>query len=315
MIACGLVTPSRAGAQPAGDDPLARARALEAQLAYDEALASVELAIRRGTASRAQLADMYFYAGRLAAGLDRAADAERHFAAALALRPSLSLPDGTSPKIAAPFEAARARSVPLTARLVLTRDVIAVEPVADPLGMIAGIAIRFTKDGRHDRRIDVNHLSIARDPAVTLVEIRAVDRYGNELWSAPPPDERRVEAPRPPPHDAPSPLARWSTWATVTGLALGAGAVAAWRFDLAQDEWNELRAQPGGAELTELRAVETRGRRWGTAANISFGVAAAAGIATIVFAVRGSSADDARGEPSLTLTPGPGAGLGVAHRF
>lgn len=90
-------------------DELDDARALEANLAYEKALALIEAAIAHGNADSHRLAEMYLEAGKLAAGLDRALEAEDFFAHALAIDPTLALPEGTSPKITAPFYAARSR--------------------------------------------------------------------------------------------------------------------------------------------------------------------------------------------------------------
>jgi hypothetical protein len=60
-------------------------------------------------------------------------------------------------------------------------------------------------------------------------------------------------------------------------------------------------------DFTELQGIEDRGKRWGLATNVGLGVTAATGIATIVFALRGSA--------RIVITPGPGAGVGMTARF
>src|SRR5262245_5385207 len=95
------------------EDELARARQLEGQLEYEQALAIVEAALARGGAEPARWVELHLLAGRLAAGLDRARVAEDHFARVLALRPETTLPEGTSPKLTAPLAAARARPTAL----------------------------------------------------------------------------------------------------------------------------------------------------------------------------------------------------------
>src|SRR4051812_12229978 len=100
MLLLGLT----AGTARAGDD-LAEAIRLEAALEYDQALAIVDRMIAAGTVTEpARLAELHLSAGRLAAGLDHADIARDHFARALALRPELALPAGTSPKLTAPFD-------------------------------------------------------------------------------------------------------------------------------------------------------------------------------------------------------------------
>lgn len=290
---------------PAADDALARARALEAQLAYDEALAVVDAEIRAGRADRDRLAELYLLAGKLAAGLDRAADAEAHFAIALALRPSSTLPAGTSPKLTAPFAAARARAVPLDVRVAVTAAHVTVEPVADPLGVVAGIGVRFQRRGslHADSARELTHTRFVRTPDMRIIEVHALDRHGNVLAVlAPPPDPVAV-----PVHDEPSFVGRWSTWAALTGVALATGGVAAWRFRVAQDEFDDRRTT---ATFTELQDIEARGDRWGLTANISFGVAAATAITSaILFARRPAT------EPGVAVLAGPGAVLGLAGRF
>lgn len=293
----------------ASADPLEQARELEAQLAYEEALQIVEQAIIGGTSSTDRLVDLHLLGGRLAAGLDRAKIAENHFAVVLALRPATVLPAGTSPKLTAPFDAARARTAPLELRLVTTTEAVAIEPVRDPMGLVTGIAIRFRHRNTDDRKTERGALRIAIDPSWRIDEVAALDAHGNQLWVGTPPPPEPVVIPTPIEPERTPRIRRWTTWAAITGVALAAGAVSAWRFDSAQSQWDRLRDQ-SNAELTELEQIEERGRRWGLAANISFGVAAATGIATIYFALRGP--DEPR---PITVTPGPGAGLGLAGRF
>jgi hypothetical protein len=202
------------------------------------------------TTDPAQVAELHFYAGRLAAGLDHADVARDHFARALALEPDLALPPGTSPKLTAPFDAARAASVPL--RLHATAQRVVVE--ADPLGLVA--------------RSEV----VGRDA-------RAFDAHGNVVWRG------EVPAPPPPPPAPETSLAaRWPTWAAVAGSALVVGGLCAWRFQVAQDDWNTF-SQDNMHDYTQLHAIETRGDHWGLAADVGFGVAAAAGVTAAILYV------------------------------
>jgi hypothetical protein len=291
-------------------DAIERARELEAKLAYDEALVIIETEIAAGHSLRDRLAELHLVAGRLTAGLDRSQRAEDHFRVVLALRPEATLPEGTSPKIAVPFTVARTKSAPLTAKLLVTADAIAVEPVVDVLGLVAGIEVRERAGDRVETRREHAALRIARTPATTVVEVRALDRHGNVVWTGAPPAIAAppIEQPLPITRDEPAFYARWSTWAVVTGVALVGGGVAAWRFDAAQNEFDDKRAA-GTADFTELEAIERRGRRWGLAANISFGVAAATAITSVVLFLRRPDA-----EPAVTVTAGAGT-VGIAGRF
>lgn len=283
-------------------DAIERARELEAKLAYDEALAIIDSAIQAGQSNRDRLVELHLIAGRLNAGLDRSKPAEEHFAIVLALAPQTTLPDDTSPKIAVPFTVARTKATPLVVKLVVDTAHVAVEGGG---AIVAGIAVRYRAAAGENTLLERSATSVARPPESTIVEVRALDRYGNEVWSgAPPPEEIHT----PPPivhHEQPSLFGRWTTWAALTGVALAAGGVAAWRFEVAQHDFDDKR-DAGMTDFSELQAIEDRGRRWGLTANISFGVAAATGIVSIVLFVRRPT------EPVVTVTP---SGVAIAGRF
>jgi hypothetical protein len=263
----------------AADDDLARAHALQARLEYDQALAVVEGALGRGGADPARYVELERLAGELAGGLDHAQAAQDHFARALALRPDLALPDGTSPKLTEPFAAAKARTRPLAVKLAVAHGLVTVT-ADDALGMVAGIAVHVVTAGKH---ADVNEhaLRVVIPEGAVVVEVAALDAHGNRLWvGAPPP----VVIEKPPPA-SPGLFARWSTYGVLATASLAVTGVAAWRFRVAQDDWNRL-GNAGGHTFTELRDVEARGRRWGLVANIGAGVTAALAAVAIVVRVR-----------------------------
>jgi hypothetical protein len=284
------------------DDELARARQLEAQLEYDQALAIVEGLLARGGADPARYVELRMFAGKLAGGLDRARVAEDHFARAIAVRPDVDLPDGTSPKLTEPFARAKSRKLPLIVRATNKHGLVALD-VTDALGIVAGIAVHTVVGGKHADLVERTALRLVVAGDAIVVEVAALDASGNRLWIGAP----VVESTPAPPFVASRErrfYARWTTWAGATAVALAAGAFAAWRFDSAQNEWDALRAR--GEDFSELERVEDRGKRWGLAANISAGVALAAGVTAIVVGVRGRS---------VTIAPGPATGVGVAGRF
>lgn len=249
LLVAGL---ARADAPHVDDPELAHAKELEAKLEYEQALTLVEKIIVEGHADRAKLVELHFLAGKLAAGLDRVEVAQEHFARVLSLEPSTSLPDGTSPKITTPFDAARGQTAPL--RISLRGQAIVVD--ADPLQLVSRTEVRGD-------------------------EALAFDAYGNVVWAqhvAP-----IAEPPPPPPHND-RPL--WKRPVFWGGIAAGTAAVAgvgAWRFDVAQTQWNDMKAE-GGHDYSELTAVEDRGRRWGLVTNISLAAALLSTVATIVIA-------------------------------
>lgn len=289
------------------DDELARAHQLETALEYDQALAIVEGVLARGGTDPARYVELQLFAGKLAAGLDRVQAAQDHFARALAVRPDATLPEGTSPKLTEPFAAAKSRTAPLGFRVTVVEGLVTLT-TTDPLGLVVGIAVHVVDSGgQHRDLVERASTRLAIPPNTKPIEIAALDANGNRLWvgSPPPPIDKPIV--RPPPPRSATPLAqRWTTYAVITGAALVAGSISAWRFDVAQNDWNRL--HDDGHDFTELRAVEDRGRRWGLAANASFAVAAAAGIATAVFAIRNHQSD-------VVVTAGPGAGVGVSGRF
>jgi hypothetical protein len=274
-------------------DAIERARELEAQLSYDEALAIIESAIQAGQSDRDRLVELHLIAGRLSAGLDRAKLAEDHFAVVLALDPARTLPDGASPKITVPFTVARTKTTPLDVKLVVTKTEVALQ--ASPL--VAGIELRY-RDGRA-QKFPTTTAARSGD----IFEVRALDLYGNVVWTGTPPGEPHVDKPLVVTHDDRSLFQRWTTWAALTGVALAAGGVAAWRYNAAQNEFDDKRGD-GMTDFTDLQSIENRGKRWALTANISFGVAAALGITTVTtfFVFRPTATSD-------------GATVGVAGTF
>ncbi|HEX4452561.1 MAG TPA: hypothetical protein VH143_16905 [Kofleriaceae bacterium] len=278
-----------ATAQPR--DALDEARALELSLDYERALVIVDREIDRGAAGTVpRLVQLHLLAGRLAAGIDHPDVAEAHFAIALALAPSLQLPDGTSPKLTQPFDAARARSVPFAIELERDGRVIAAKLGDDPAHVFGGIRVALVPVSGERAEL------VAFAPAITVPPDRvaayaiAIDEHGNAISEsktfAAPPAPVPVPVPLAPARvDVTTPIyARWTTWAIATAGALAVAGACAWRFEVAQDDWNQLEAA-GGHDYTQLADIESRGRTWGIAADVGFGVAAAAGVAAIVVLV------------------------------
>jgi len=286
-----------------GDDDLARAKQLEASLDYDQALAIVDRLLSAGGADPARYVELHLLAGRLAAGLDRPDIARDHFARVLALRPATALPEGTSPKLTEPFAAARARSTPLAVRVTARGGLVTLE-ATDPLGLVVGIAVHVVSDGKHADLVERGARRLVLPPGAKPIEVAALDADGNRVWIGASPPEPVAHA-RP---DTTRPLyARWSTYAVLAGVTAAAGGIAAWRFQVAQDDWNTLHDE-GGHEFSELQAIEDRGRRWGLAANVLFGAAAASAIVAAIVGVRTGGRGDVVVGPS-------GAGVVLSGRF
>lgn len=250
---------------------------LEQQLEYEQALVLADRTIAEGISTRDQLADLHLIAGRLAAGLDHPDVAQQHFAKLLALRPDTALVAGTSPKLQAPFDAARAAPHGLEASMHVVGGTVSAE-VTDPLHLIGGLRVTYAgPDGARTEHVE--HALTAALPAGALVlHVTAIDDAGNELVTADVP-EVATQAPGVEAHRSRA----WIPWAAASGATLIAGGLCAWRYSVAQDEWN--RENDGLHDYTRLHALEDRGQRWAIAADIGFGLAAATAItAAIVFA-------------------------------
>lgn len=289
-------------------DDLDDARAAEAALDYDKALALVERVIAAGTVTYpAKLVELELMAGRLAAGLDRRAAAEAHYARALAIDPAAALPAGTSPKLLDPLDAARTHATPLKLSVIAVDKAVSFLVDADALGLVRGIALTITEaNGTRRTLVERGATRLAVPAGATAIEVAAIDAHGNVVWKGVPPESRIMPPPIVTRPDRPGIATRWSTWAIATGVVLGAGAFAAWRFNIAQHDWNRMRDEPSMHDYSELVAVEDRGRRWGLAANIAFGVAAVTGITTIVLYYRQRAGSHVLVSPS---------GVGVGGEF
>lgn len=224
-------------------DTLDEAKRLEAQLEFEPALAIVEKAIRDGGHARVQLVELHLFAGKLAAGLDRRDVAEDHFARVLSLAPSTKLPEGISPKILLPFDAARAKSGPLVIRADGQVE-------SDPMNLVS--TIRRERD-----------------------RLVAFDVHDNLLWSRL--IEQPVvvrETPRRPVYKRPV------VWGSVAATSLAIAGLGAWRFSSAQNEWID-RKTAGMTDFTALQSIEDRGRRWGLVANVGAAAAILSTVITV----------------------------------
>lgn len=244
---------------------------LEQQLEYEQALVLADRTIAEGISTRDQLADLHLIAGRLAAGLDHPDVAQQHFAKLLALRPETALVAGTSPKLQAPFDAARA--APHELAVVMTAD--------------------------HHLVVERDSLQLVRGTRTVGDLIEAFDEFGNQLAVAviAKPAEPLVQ------HASRA----WIAWAAASGATLVAGGLCAWRYSVAQDEWN--RENDGTHDYTRLHALEDRGQHWAIAADVGFGLAAATAITAAIMFATGSTESDARG---FAFT---GSGLAYVARF
>jgi hypothetical protein len=319
-LAVVLVAVLGADARAGGRDDLGTARTLKAQLDFEGALAACRHALGAGDLDSFDLQQIYQLAGEVTAGLDRHDEAFDWFRRLLALAPDTRLPEGTSPKIAAPFDRARdwlASNGELRVSSKEERTAFVVTVDNDPLHMVAGATVTLVDingQATTQQRAETTEIRVPVPDKYTSVTVALTDEHGNLL--------RRLDSSRIDGFVAPGPgkkrppiYARWKVWTVIAGVALATGIVEGIRVGTAQDEWDQLRAEDGQHDFSELAAIEDRGRGRALTANVSFGLAAVAGALAIVCAWREWSRDDApAATPTVTLL-GDGIGVGYAGHF
>lgn len=341
----GMAAPSSAAAQPDPTADVTRAQRAMAQLDFERAIQHLERAEATGRNGREQLLVIYRSLGESRAALGRAGEAETDFRRLLALDPDAELPPGSSPKLTAPFGAARESMrgrQPLAARCERRgQDGAVLSVLSDPVDLVRG-ARPVRADGGDlpgaATRAGRSRIALAIPPgAPTPLACAVLDRHDNELLRAPltspgedaegprdpsgilPPGEagdrrRPASAEPPPPVDdtgtAPAtPLyARWWPWGTAAALAAGAGAYFAVAFQADEADWREIKRDSEMHTYREALEVQERGDRHARYANVAFVASAALVAVSVVLLVREVRRGGARGEPR----PGAEAAARVA---
>lgn len=289
------------------DDPLAAARKAVAESDYVSARPALIAALDAGGRGPEDLIEIYRLTGIVAAALGDPRAATDAFTHLLALSPKSALPEGTSPKIRRPFDAA-ARYLASHAPLEVRMETIASPPtirlivVSDPLNMVATAHAVFRVDGGAEATRDVEVTAERCD--VTLpagrridAQIAALDVHGNrlvEIGSLEVPivivgDGPPVAATPPPPatlrrtsvvvHAAPRPVyLRWWPYAAAGAVLAGATGYFAWAARSDADQLRDLIATSAQHRYDDARAVEDRARRNVLITNIGIGVTGAVAI-------------------------------------
>jgi hypothetical protein len=290
-------------ASAARADDLDQARKLEASLEYEKALTQVEASISSGHHDARSLASVELVAGKLAAGLDRAADAAVHYARALELDPTLHLSPAESPKILAPYDKARAHTRPLAIGVSRSGRRLTVTVVSDTANIVR-VARTRSRDGSPDQHLDRPPFTFELPPDGLDVAIEVTDEHGNVVFA----DDgagARVLA---------SPEIRDRGWRRARPAVFAAGgaalvaALCIWRFEVAQSDWDALHDSTTAHDYSTLRAIEDRGRSWALGANVSMGVAGAAALVALALWITA----DGYYPVGISATP---TSLGVAGRF
>jgi hypothetical protein len=292
-------------------------RIVEEEVGYDRAQELLVETLRRGDNGPAELVAIYELAGVAAVVLGQDDAAEQFFRRLLALHPQAALPPDTAPKIVEPFAAAQAHMAALGSLRAAARRPggreVAVEIAADPLGMVAGVQVRFRgEDGTVGtvRGVGPAPFRAAVPGGATVLAVDVVDEYGNRLQELPAPaaaasgggggggggGDPRLDPPR-----RPAPLMRWTTWAIAAGAtgAIGVGfAIDARR---SHDRLDEILADPSMFFFGEAESARRRWKRDATIANVAFvatGLLVAGGVTVAIL-----GRDQAGASARTTLAP------------
>lgn len=346
-IACAALAAALIEVGPVRAEPalLGKAQAALDDLRYEEAAELADRAWRAGGNRRDELVAIFRLAGQVAVTLGNGELAEGYFIRLLTLEPEAQLPDGISPKIAARFAAARAKTPGrLRAGVRAEGTRVSAEITSDPVKMVSAVRARWGKDGVAE--------AITPDPLVvdlpierpTEVDVALLDEHGNllvedRLLVSPPraaaPARARTQAQvgqslaernagattagdsRAPVFEAeddggrlagPPIYTRWQIWAGAAGALGAVGIVFGLKARSSQSELDDLNDQSGGHDFRDAKEVEDQLRRDALVANVSFVLAAGSGTAALLLWLR--ERRSRRAGPVVTPT-----GSGAAVRF
>jgi len=296
---------------------------------YLKARAELTKLMGMGTSGPAELAEIHRLYGIVAGALGETQVATVAFQLALALNPKLTLPVGTSPKIARPFASAQ--------NFIKTREPLRVKTetstsppsvtlviLADTMSMVARMRVTFTVDGGAEQtREGTGKERITIElPEGGRIDLRvaALDTMGNrvaEVGTAdvpiviigkpamkPPRGDKMVVAPPPPPAKQRPMYLQWWLWGGATVVVAGAGTVLGLAALTAKNDLDQLNATSPSHTFDEAKALESTARNRVLFANIAYGAAAVCGVtAAILFLTRPRTTTERR----TAIVPVPSA--------
>jgi hypothetical protein len=243
-------------------------------------------ALEEGGADREQTARLYVLLGISAAAQGDAEEAKTNFIAALAVKPSLKLDRGLSPKVRDPYLeaqgywAASADRLTLNAKPGTDQDHLIVQ-LSDPATLVSKIELRIAEAGKTPRpAFDLSAAPTTRFALPAQVRgrsyeytLRALDRFGNVLADRGSDADPEIVRPAQSSPSAgtevapPAQHARSYVLPITLGLA-GLGSVAAGivfqikRENAAQD-WNSSSCeQPGLTRIEQCQEVDDRRQKF-----------------------------------------------------
>jgi hypothetical protein len=322
-------------------DDLADARTAVEQSDYFGARSKVDKALSDGTASPDDLAELFKLKGIVEAALGNSAAATTAFGKWLALDPKAALPDGTSPKITRPFEAAEQQAAhrqPVKVKAETTADPpsVTLAIVSDPFMMIAKVRVEVRVDGGAEKTLEGTGthkvtIDLPRGKRLDL-RVQALDDHGNRVAEVGTSDvplvivgaggEQHAVVVQPhhdvaPHHPAPGPVQerplylKWWLWSGVA-VAIGAGgAYFGFQARSEADQLNKLNADSQDHRFDEALAVQSRADRDVTLFNVGMGVAGAVAIGAVVLYLT-----EPHAETGIAAVPVQGGGaVVVGGRF
>ncbi len=273
---------------------------------YLGARGALDTALRAGTASPEDLAELYNLSGIVEGALGDEQAATASFAKWLSLDPKGTLPPGTSPKITRPYDAALAivkakRPLEVKVETSATPPSVTLIVVNDPEKLVAGVRVFAVADGQPEAKLEAK----LEAPQLTLdvphgrridLRVQAVDAHGNrlvELGSREVPIVITGADAAAGPHSAnpglvavhehahegassPRPVyLRWWLWSAVGVAFAGAGTYFGLEARSDADRLSALNAESQQHAFTEARDLESTTRREALFCNIGLGVAGA----------------------------------------
>jgi hypothetical protein len=191
LASVAMAAPGLAVASPAPSVLITRAQREMVRLDFERAIQLLRDAEATGKNRREQIILIYRSLGESQASLGRSEAAASEFRRLLSIDPEAELPPGSSPKLTAPFAAARdsMRRRPLIVTCERRGDGALFSVPSDPVDLVA--SVRLTRADGDD--LPGAARTAGRDPAALAIPdgapralaCAALDRHGNELILAP----------------------------------------------------------------------------------------------------------------------------------
>jgi hypothetical protein len=334
-ICLGVLLTTPAFAQSHG---LAEAERAYQAVDFPAAHALAKKTLEAGGADREQTARLYVLLGISAAAQGDAEEAKADFVAALAVKPSLKLDKGLSPKVRDPYLEAQGYWAAASDRLALSgkpssnREHLIVQ-LSDPANLVSKLELRIAELGKVPRPSFA--LLAAASVRFTLpsqlrghsyeYSLRALDRFGNvlaERGSDADPELVRAELAHPGEASTPTPTPHGRSYLLPVTLGVaGLGAVAAGivfqvKRESDAQEWNSASCEHAGqTRIEQCQAVDDSRER---NQHLAIGFYAAGGAlltGSVIALIAGRPAASPTLRAGLLGCSVAGAGLNCNWRF